>query len=236
MSFLAQDKGWTQTELVYWLDRAIPHPDIVPSESGAFLNKLIQNLADQRSFTLDQLVHNKYRLAAATRKKINDYRQEALKQAFQQFLIPTSPIVVTPELPFTFDTQRYPYHTPYRGAYKFQKHYYPDIGTMNGEETECARYIDSLDEVEMWVRNPERSNKAFSLQTSSDKFYPDFVCKLKDGRYLIIEYKGGDRVTNEDSREKDNLGQLYERRSKGNCLFIMVSNKNYASISAKINA
>ena len=107
---------------------------------------------------------------------------------------------------------------------------------MNGEEMGCARFIDMLDEVEMWVRNPERSSKAFSLQTSSDKFYPDFVCKLKDGRYLIIEYKGADRVTNEDSREKESLGQLYEKRSDGNCLFVMVTNRNYAEISAKINA
>ncbi|MFO7684237.1 MAG: DEAD/DEAH box helicase family protein [Chloroflexota bacterium] len=235
MSFLARDKGWTHADLVYWLDRAVPHPDIVPSESGAFLNKLVQNLIDQRGFSLDQLVHDKYRLAAVTRKKIDEYRQHALNQAFQQFLIPNSPIVVTPDLLFTFDTHRYPYNTPYRGTYTFQKHYYPDIGAMNGEEADCARYIDTLEEVEMWVRNPERSSKAFSLQTSSDKFYPDFVCKLKKDRYLIIEYKGEDRKTNEDSREKESLGQLYEKRSNGKCLFIMITNKNYAAISAKIN-
>ncbi len=236
MTFLARDKGWSRANLVYWLDRAIPHPDIVPNESSAFLNKLVQNLIEQRGFSLDQLVHDKYRLAAAARKKIDDYRQAALKQAFQQFLLPDSPVVVTPALPFTFDTQRYPYHTPYRGAYQFQKHYYPEIGAMNGEETACARYLDTLDAVEMWVRNPERSSKAFSLQTSSDKFYPDFVCKLVDGRYLVVEYKGADRVTNEDSREKESLGLLYEKRSGGRCLFLMVSDQKYGAIAAKISA
>jgi type III restriction enzyme len=235
MSFLARDMNWNRADLVYWLDRAIPHPDIVPSESDAFLNKLVQNLIDQRGFTLDQLVHDKYRLAAAARKKIDTYRQEALNQAFQQFLLPESPIEVTPALPFQFDPHRYPYNQPYRGSYRFQKHYYPEIGAMNGEEEGCARYIDTLDEVEMWVRNPERSSKAFALQTATDKFYPDFVCKLKDGRFLIVEYKGADRVTSEDSREKESLGLLYEKRSDGQCLFIMVTSREYKVISAKIN-
>lgn len=101
--------------------------------------------------------------------------------------------------PFTFKPARPPYNRLYRGAYSFQNHYYPEIGTMNGEGTECAHYLDTLDEVEMWVRNPERSSQAFSLQTSTDKFYPDFVCKLTDGRSLIVEHKGADRVTSEDS-------------------------------------
>jgi len=33
------------------------------------------------------------------------------------------------------------------------------------------------------------SGHSFWLQTSTDKFYPDFVCKLKDGRVVVVEYK-----------------------------------------------
>ncbi len=58
--------------------------------------------------------------------------------------------------------------------------------------------------------------------TSSDKFYPDFVCKLKTGKFLVVEYKGLDRATNDDTREKERLGQLWEARSGGECLFLMV--------------
>ncbi len=238
MHFLAREKGWTRSDLVLWLDRNIPHPDIVPSESGAFLNKLVQNLIDKRGMTLDQLVHDKYRLRTVTEKKINDYRIAEMREAFAQFLIPTSPLVVTPELTFTFDPNHPPYKAIYRGTYIFKNHYYPHphIGAMNGEEEGCAIYLDTHDAIEMWVRNPDRGSKAFSLQTSSDKFYPDFVCKLKDGRHLIVEYKGGDRVTNEDSKEKASLGELYEKRSEGSCLFLMVTNKEYDAIGAKINA
>ena len=81
-----------------------------------------------------------------------------------------------------------------------------------GEEFECAQYIDQLEEVECWIRNIERQpNFSFWFQTSTDKFYPDFVCKLKDGRFLIIEYKGADRWSDDDSKEKRCLGEIWEK-------------------------
>ncbi len=238
MTFLAADKGWTVAELVYWLDRAIPHPDIPAEESGAFINKLLHDLTNQRGFTLDQLVHDKYRLAAAVRCKIDLHRQTAQNEALQTFLLPDSPLVVTPALVFTFDPLRYPYNQPYQGAYRWKKHYYRQVGDLkaSGEEFECARFIDTLDEVAYWVRNPERSSKAFSLQTATDRFYPDFVCQLTDGRYLVVEYKGEVYRTNDDSREKNSLGELWEKRSHGACLFLMVSDRRYDAIRAKINA
>ncbi len=238
MTLLATDKGWTIAEVVYWLDRVIPHPDITPQESGAFINKLVHDLLNRRGFSLEQLVYDKYRLATAVRKKIEQHRQTALNEAFQSFLLPDSPVVVTPDLCFTFDPLRYPRNQLYQGDYQWKKHYYPQVGDLkaSGEEFECARFIDTLDEITHWVRNPERSSKAFSLQTATDRFYPDFVCKLKDGRCLVVEYKGEVYRTNDDSREKNSLGELWERRSNGACLFLMVSNRQYDAIPAKIKA
>ena len=89
-----------------------------------------------------------------------------------------------------------------------------------GEEFECARYIGLLPEVNYWVRNLERQPEfSFWLQTSTDKFCPDFVCQLKDGRYLVVEYKGAQFYSNENSREKRLLGELWEVKSGGHvCL------------------
>jgi len=89
-----------------------------------------------------------------------------------------------------------------------------------GEEFECARYIDLLPEVNYWVRNLERQPEfSFWLQTSTDKFCPDFVCQLKDGRYLVVEYKEAQFYSNENSREKRLLGELWEVKSGGHvCL------------------
>jgi type III restriction enzyme len=40
------------------------------------------------------------------------------------------------------------------------------------------------------VRNVERKPTSFSLPTSRQRFYPDFVCQLNDERILVVEYKG----------------------------------------------
>ena len=40
------------------------------------------------------------------------------------------------------------------------------------------------------------------LPTSTDRFYPDFVAMLQDGRIFVVEYKGADRMDTGDTREK----------------------------------
>jgi len=95
------------------------------------------------------------------------------------------------------------------------------------------QYIDSLPEVEFWVRNPARGSQAFWLQTATDKFYPDFVCRLQDERLLVVEYKGAVLWSNDDSKEKRAIGKLWENRSKGACLFTMPKSKDFDAIKAK---
>jgi type III restriction enzyme len=77
------------------------------------------------------------------------------------------------------------------------------------------------------VRKPGAS---FSLQTSTDRFYPDFVCKLPDGRILIVENKGADRWN--EAEEDRKVGQLWAEMSGGQCLFVMVKNKQWQWIDA----
>ncbi|HFT1754925.1 TPA: hypothetical protein RG819_002347, partial [Mannheimia haemolytica] len=52
-------------------------------------------------------------------------------------------------------------------------------------------------------------------------FYPDFIVELIDGRILIVEYKGEQLKSNEDSKEKALIGNLWEKLSQGKGLFIM---------------
>jgi type III restriction enzyme len=239
MMLFATDQGWTPAELVYWLDRAIPHPDVTFRESNAFLTRLVLDLLNERGFTLDQLVTDKYHLRDAVSQKINAHRLDARKQVYNLFLSPDSqtPLEVHPEICFTYPRDAYPYNTPYRGAYPFKKHYYTQIGDLEdrGEEFNCAVILDNLPEVRCWVRNLERRpNHAFWLQTSTDRFYPDFVCQLKDGRHFVVEYKGEDRWSNDDSKEKRIIGAVWERKSQGKCLFMMPKGQNWEAIRGKV--
>jgi type III restriction enzyme len=173
--------------------------------------------------------------------EINQHRQAARNKAFQALLFgQKAQVRVSPDICFSFaeDPRIYAYSAAYRGRYEFRKHYYPEIGDLEGkgEEFECAQFIDGLDEIDFWVRNPvRRPGRSFWLQTSTDKFYPDFVCKLKDGRTAVVEYKGG-HLMNEDTKEKQALGELWAARSDGNCLFVMPTDKDYAAVQRAVSS
>jgi type III restriction enzyme len=83
-----------------------------------------------------------------------------------------------------------------------------------------------LEKVKYWVRNIERSNYSFFLPTSTDKFYPDFVALLTDGRILAVEYKGEHLLSNDDTKEKENIGKFWQEKSNGKCLFLLSSKEN----------
>jgi type III restriction enzyme len=118
---------------------------------------------------------------------------------------------------------RYAVTKPYVGRFRFKKHYYASINDLkpSGEEFDCATVIDGLDDVKHWVRNAPHPFNAYRLPTSTDFFYPDFVAELTDGRQLVVEYKGEAYKTNDDSKEKTNVGLKAEEASDGNLLFLM---------------
>ena len=82
--------------------------------------------------------------------------------------------------------------------------------------------------------NLSRKGTSFRLQTSKDCFYQDFVCKLKDGRILAVEYKGGHLFDGIDSEEKRAVGAIWESRSEGRCLFVMPTGGDFSTVAAKI--
>jgi type III restriction enzyme len=141
---------------------------------------------------------------------------------------------VSTKLNFYFDENRYSPNWNYPGSpFRSKKHYFSQIGELKseGEEFECARLLDTHPGVWYWVRNIERRpESSFWLQTSSDKFYPDFVALLHDGRILVVEYKGADRWSDDDSKEKRALGERWAERSGGLCLFIMPKGPDWAAI------
>jgi type III restriction enzyme len=79
--------------------------------------------------------------------------------------------------------------------------------------------LDTHPQVELWVRNVDRTPYSYWLPTSTDRFYPDFVARLTDGRILVAEYKGADRAGSPDSLEKKNIGERTEEVSRGKLRF-----------------
>ncbi len=229
-------ENWTDSQLIYWLDynlRDREFVELTPDEKEIFLTTMVGDLMDQRNLTLSQLVRKRFILRKIAEEKLKECRQKARTKMHQELLFQDgADIVVTPEIVFSYGAE-YPARSICSVSDIFSKHYYPKVGDLgdNKEELMCAQFIDQMEEMGFWVRNLERQpTLSFWLQTSTDKFYPDFVCKLKDGRYLVVEYKGADRYSNDDSKEKRRLGELWALKSNGTCLFVMTKGKEWEAI------
>ncbi|MDA8010901.1 MAG: DEAD/DEAH box helicase family protein [Gammaproteobacteria bacterium] len=218
--------GATEQGLVAWLDRELRHQDIPQRQLVKFVGDIVRDLLREGSdYTLTGLVRHQYLLARAIRDHIKKYRAIAEKEGYQRGVFSGSGVCLDDKFFYEFKPGYYPSRPPYyAGAYQFQKHYFPRerIAHLNNEEIECAIAIDSAREVKHWVRNLERCGAAsFWLPLAGGKFYPDFVCELKDGRMLVVEYKGKKFLQFDDTREKRNIGALWAKLSKGKCLFLM---------------
>ena len=59
-------------------------------------------------------------------------------------------------------------------------------------------------------------------------FYPDFVAKLKDGRVLVVEYKGqqhAEEQETKDTRENRIIGEQWQMVSDGKGTFVLATMK-----------
>lgn len=221
------DAEWDEKVLVRWLDRQCRQPDIGQAQLLEFVRQMVAEQLD-RKVPLGQLVFAKYRLAKAVTAKISAYRHEAEKNAYQKVLFANNaPVEISFDHAFSFPPDNYPAKWFYRGPYRFGKHYYGTerVGELDnkGEEFDCAQALDRIAEVRYWVRNDlhGRPATAFRLPLASGWFYPDFAAILNDDRRLIVEYKGAHLMNDPLTKQKDNIGILWEKTSQGKGLFLM---------------
>jgi type III restriction enzyme len=233
------DTGWTEQQLCRWLERKARQPDITQVVLLEFVRRCLTYLIEKRGLALTALVRWKFILAKVLAQKIGHHREQASETRYQQTLFGVQAAVET-SFAFAFDFMPTGYapHWTYQGhPYQFGKHYYPAVGELDnkGEEYECAKALDMTGKVKHWVRNLER--RGFWLPLAKAKFYPDFVAELTDGRTLVVEHKGKVYATNDDSKEKCNVGDLWEETSSGKALFLMtVEDKGNPSLFDQIAA
>ncbi|MCM2303595.1 MAG: DEAD/DEAH box helicase family protein [Elusimicrobia bacterium] len=231
---LGIDEDWSEETLVAWLDRRIRHQDIAANESAAFLQKAVRGVMTSLGLTAADISRDRFRLREAIEKRIGEHREFERGKAFQTYLSGVN-LAVDESRAADFRTMMYEPSSLYEGAYKFKKHYFPRVGELEErtrEEFACAQFLDDLPEVEYWVRNLARKPGSFRLLTPEGWFYPDFVCRLKDGRALVVEYKGAHLW--ETAAPKRAVGAAWAERSGGKGVFVMPTEGGLDAIRAAI--
>jgi type III restriction enzyme len=220
--------GWTEAGLVNLLARQVRQSDsaIGHSEMIAWLSDVIRHLTGARAIPLASLMRCRFILARKLREKIAAIRAEVRKGVYQRCLFsPDAKPEVSFDNGFRFHDGMFAGVPCYRSAkYQFSNHYLgwdrvPAFdGAEDGEEFKAAQMLDSISEVEFWVRNVAKHANAFWFPLANGRTYPDFVAKLKDGRLLVVEYKGAHLVA--DSLEKQIVGQLWQKSSDGKVVYV----------------
>lgn len=234
----AGDDGMDRAVLIRELDRRVRRHDVLQPDMIAWLGRALDDLM-ARGIELNYLIRHINQLADAIGKRIEGLVRGQRSLAFQHSLLDgPSKVCLSDFHQFSFDPNHYPARWQFNGRYHFKKHYYSKPGELDDdllqEETACAIAINDLPQVKLWVRNLERQPQySFWLPTSSDRFYPDFVAELEDGRLLVVEYKGADRFSNDDSREKRDIGEVWAKASGGRCVFVMVTHASVAGMSVE---
>ncbi|MDO8536943.1 MAG: DEAD/DEAH box helicase family protein [bacterium] len=217
-------------ELVSWLDKKLRFPMLNPDDKATFINKAIETQIKSHKRKLAELSVNRYLLADRLHLVIDEILESYTKKIFSS-LMAKKKIALG-----LFDS--YPATITLKSPVPkvFNKNLYERIDAINGEERGFVDRIDlgALDNIEFWVRNREKVDPFYIQGWRKGKFYPDFVAITKKGNIVALEWKGEDRVSNEDTAYKVEIGKVWEDIGKGKTHFFLVHNGNTDEVLSKL--
>jgi type III restriction enzyme len=243
LSFVAEGDDWSKVELVRWLDSEIHHggamAGLPKSESQAWLLRVVDSLLTERKADLRVLVRKRHDLARVAITRLSDHGRQQVRAAAQMLVDGRTPrrLETSMDAALALEEQDYCPNQQYRGVFSFPNHAFTLIGEMRDEESQCAKRIDDHSNVRRWIRNLSyESAGGFSLPLSPGRFFPDFIAELRDGRIAIVEYKGKHLSHDPDELHKKDVGELWEARSAGQCVFVWVVDKDWVTLDAALSA
>jgi superfamily II DNA or RNA helicase len=223
-----QDKNCSKKELVRWLDIRLRFTMLDKEDKVKFIEKAIDGI---KGHTIQDLSVNRYVLLEKLDEVINsilvDYSKKRFVKLLKEGRIKVKEFENYPEI-ITLASD---------STQEFNKNYYSKIDKLNKEEeTFVGRLdLDTLPNIKFWIRNTEKKDRFFYLQGwRRNKFYPDFIALTSKGNILALEWKGEDRVSNEDTRYKEEIARVWEQMGKDKLHFFLVHNKNVEEVLTKI--
>jgi len=226
-------EGWTEAGLVQWLDRKVRDRFIGQGELIAWLGAVVSHLIRDRGIPLSSLMRCQFVLARCVQKKLAAIYDAESNKSYQMNLFggDASP-AISFDQGFKFFDGMFAGVRLYRGRNKFLRHFtgndqvpaFDGKGEngSEGEELQCAVALDSIGDVKHWIRNVPQHPNAFYLPRAGGYHYPDFVAELKDGRTLVVEYKGQRGKSDPKEIESLNIGKKWQAVSDNKAVYCRV--------------
>ena len=221
-------EDFTKDDLLNWLDKKVLRKEYTQDEKRKFFEIVIDHLLRSKKYSLSELSINCFKLKNIIEMQIRDKELTIAKQNFSDF--EKSRSLLLNSIFHKFQTQ---IEIDNISDEKFSRHLYEMSGILNKEELDLALKIDQLDNIKWWYRNIEKRD--WYLQGwQHDRFYPDFIVKTKAGNYVIVEYKGENLLTNEDTIYKKELGEKWTTLAGKKYHFLLAHENNLDDIIKEI--
>jgi len=222
-----KDKNFSKEELVQWLDKKLRFTMLEKPDKIKFIQKVIEYQLKKRS--LSELSVNRYILVTKLSETINQILVDYAKKRFDKFLKDKKIIVK--------ELEKFPEKITLSQEIpqEFNKNYYSKIDKLNKEELRFVERLDleTLPNIQFWVRSREKKDPFFIQGWKKNKFYPDFIAVTRKNNIVVLEWKGEDRVSNEDTQYKEEIGKIWESMNK-NLHFFLVHNGNVEEVLTKL--
>ena len=223
-----KDKNFSKQELVQWLDKKLRFTLLEKSDKVKFIDKAVDYQLKDKS--LAELSVNRYLLLERLNQAISEVLEAYAKKQFDALAkkkkISTK---VFEKFPETITLKQ-------EIPQEFNKNYYEKIDKLNKEELSFVERLDldTLPNVEFWVRNREKQDPFYIQGWKKNKFYPDFVALTKKENIVALEWKGEDRVSNEDTEYKVEIAEEWTSLGKGKLHFFLVHNGNVEEVLTEL--
>ena len=222
-----KDKNISKKELILWLDKKLRFSMIDKSDKVKFLEKSIDSISN---YTVQELSINRYVLLDKLNDLINSVLIEKSKITFFKLLhaeeIKLKKFEKFPES-ITLSEESFQ---------AFNKNYYDKIDKLNEEELRFVERLDldTLPNIKFWIRNREKKDPFYIRGWMKNRFYPDFIVVTNNGNTISLEWKGEDRVSNDDTLYKEKIGNIWQNLGNKKLSFFVVTNKNVEEILSHI--
>ena len=228
LDIVYENKDFDEKQLLNWLDSRIRRMEYSQTDKRKYLTNIIHHALKQDNLSLSDLSINCYTFRDNINKHIDQLETGKAKESFQTLeksdRLYMDKVYYWPEETMEMsDICEEP----------FNLHLFECAGHMNDEELDLALKIDGLSNIRWWYRNMEKSD--FYIQGwQKSRFYPDLIIKTKSNKYVIVEYKGENLLTNDDTKYKKELGCKWAELAGDDYHFYLVSKDNVAQSMTSI--
>lgn len=186
------------------------------SDLSAYIDRIVENMSSDELAAMEK---NVYGYTAKIRAKIERLLAEYCRQRFTH-LLETGKIECLPSFRLKSEI------TPGSTFDLLSKSLYISEQSINGFELTVIEKITALPNVKWWHRNIDRIEFCIN---GFINHYPDFIVMMNSGKIVMVETKGKFLATNDDSREKAELGKIWQAQAGTKYRYYMVSEEPLAN-------